>query len=94
MKIWTYKYKFRSFLEEIGIIIKIEEETYYRTSLAYLLNFYRYKENRKRKRLTKYFFNTLLSHHCFPSNGEDVHFLGEVDKIYVHEIVRLLKKLS
>ena len=87
MKIWIYKETRRP--AEIGIIIK-EGRYYYKIPFTNFL----VDGSKKRKRLKKEFIYTHFSdtYTCFPYDCL-INRCIESDKVYIHEILRLLKKL-
>ena len=90
IKLWTYKSTRNA--REVGVVVQPNREKmiYYKIPSEYIIN---RKSNRKRRKLKMNWVSTFGFFTYFPSDlCKPRHYL-EVDKIYIHEIFRLLKKL-
>jgi len=86
IKLWTYKSK-RNF-GEVGVVVQISKD-YYKISSGYLF----FAKRHKKKKLKRDWISLFCSFTYFPSDlCKPRHYL-EADQIYIHEILRLLKKL-
>jgi hypothetical protein len=90
MKIWTYKSTRNA--KEVGVVVQLNR-VYYKIPSEYLFCNINGRSNRKRRKLKISWVSTFSFFTCFPSYlCKPRHYL-EADKIYIHEIFRLLKKL-
>lgn len=91
IKVWTYKGTRGP--KETGIVVK-EGKFYYKFYSHYLRYRFSSSKNKKRRKLKVETIKTKSSiFNYFPSElCKPRHYL-EVDKIYIHEIFRLLNKL-